>query len=147
MRSPRRRPLPRAIIGTCNREKRLVRFGRTDDIIIIMFSQSSPVGRGGVFLRLTATRACTLICMYIGSIKHVIYVYYAHAHYKPTAAVAYDDDVAAGVAAVECSFSRRFFFIFFLSFFVYYTSSEGVSYAKTDVPVYSCCRCCWPRIV
>lgn len=109
MRSLRRRPLPRAIIGrTCNREKRLVRFGRTDDIII-MFSQSSPVGRGGVFLRLTTTRACTLICMYIGSIKHIIYVYYAHAHYKPTAAVAYDDDVAAGVAAVECSFSRRFF--------------------------------------
>jgi len=109
VRSRRRRPLPRAIMGTYNREKRLVRFGRTDDIIIIMFSQSSPVGRGGVFLRLATTRACTLICIYIGSIKHVIYVYYAHAHYKPTAAVAYDDDVAAGVAAVECSFSRRFF--------------------------------------
>jgi hypothetical protein len=117
--SPRRRPPPRAIIvvyDTYLTARSVLRFGRTDDIIIIMFSQSSPVGRGGVFRRLTAARVCAypFVCI-SGSIKHIIYVYYAHAHYKPTAAVAYDDDVAAGVAAAECSFSRRFF-LYILSF-------------------------------
>lgn len=59
--------------------------------------------------------------MYIGSIRYIyiiLYVYYAHAHYKPTAAVAYDDDVAAGVVAAKCSFSRRVLFFFYILSFI-----------------------------